>query len=115
MAFLQAVQTDKGAGTAAYVLRALQASEDRISIASSGLTIDTLGQWVHNMGQILAWAHLRSTGRQGSTDTDALIAFGNKTAWQAKLVSVAQTCAAQVRADAASFNSAYDRGELCAK
>ena len=115
MAFLQAVQTDKGAGTAAYVLRALQASEDRISIASSELTIDALGQWVHNMGQILAWAHLRSTGRQGSTDADALIAFGNKTAWQAKLVSVAQTCAAQVRADAASFNSAYDRGELCAK
>ena len=115
MAFLHAVQTDKAAYTAAYVLRALQPSEDRISIASSGLTTEALGPLVHNMGQMLAWAHVRSAGRQGSADADALIAYGNKTAWQAKLLSIAQTCAAQVCADATMFNSAYDRGEFGAQ
>jgi uncharacterized protein (DUF2252 family) len=108
MAFLHAVQTDAGA----YVLRALQASEDRIAIAASGMTADGLHLLVHNMGQMLAWAHLRSAGRQGSADADALIDFGPKRAWRAKLLVAARACAAQARKDAAAFNTAYDAGEL---
>ena len=104
MAFLHAVQADP----ASYVLRALQASEDRISVTSSGLTATALEQLMQSMGQVAAWAHLRGAGRQGSADADALIAFGKKKAWQAKLLKVAQKCAAQVRADAATFNTAYD-------
>lgn len=108
MAFLHVLQTDE----ASYVLRALQASEDRISIASSGMTPQALNVLIYNMGQMLAWAHLRGTGRQGSANADALIAFSSKKSWQTKLLLAATACAVQARADAAIFNSAYDLGEF---
>ncbi len=108
MAFLHVVRTD----AAWYVLRALQASEDRIAVASSGMTPQALNVLVYNMGQLLAWAHLRGAGRQGSANADALIAFGSKKSWQTKLLLVATACAVQARADSGMFNTAYDLGEF---
>jgi hypothetical protein len=64
------------------------------------------------MGQMVAWAHLRTTGRQGSANADDLIAFGKKKKWQDELLLAAQHCASEVRADAAAFNKAYDGGDF---
>lgn len=108
MAFLHALQW----GKRAFVLRALQPSEDRIAIAPGKHSVAELSQVLGNMGQLLAWAQLRSAGRQGSAIADELIDFANAPKWQARLLRNARDCAAQARADAALFNGAYDDGAL---
>ena len=95
-----------------YVIRELQPLEDRISLDRTHQTVDQLNLTVRNMGQMLAWAQLRSSGQQGSAITDDLIAFGQRKKWKAKLLTTARTCATQVRKDSATFNAAYDSGKF---
>jgi uncharacterized protein (DUF2252 family) len=106
MAFLQPVLVDKNACT----LRALQPLEDRIALDRSDRRSIDLERMVSSMGSIVAWAQLRSAGRQGSAIADELIDFGRRKKWQDKLRSAAQDCAEQVRRDAAVYNAAWDDG-----
>jgi uncharacterized protein (DUF2252 family) len=110
MAFLHALPW----GKRSFVLRALQPSEDRIAIADGGLGRADLTQLLRNMGQLLAWAQLRSAGRQGSAIADELIAFAHAPKWQARLLRNAHDCARQVQKDAALFYAAYDDGAFAA-
>jgi uncharacterized protein (DUF2252 family) len=106
MAFLQSVKV----GDAAYVLRGLQPSEDRISFTPPALVLPEVQELLVSMGKIVAWAHLRASGRQGSAITDELIEFGRCKKWQLELLTMSRECAQQVRQDATSFNQAYDQG-----
>ena len=108
VALLQPVRFDGGS----YVLRELQPLGDRVSLDRTHQTLEQLEIVVKNMGQMLAWAQLRSAGRQGSAIADDLITWGLRKKWKAKLLTVAQSCAAQTHADAASFNASYDAGEF---
>jgi uncharacterized protein (DUF2252 family) len=106
MAFLHALRW----GKRSFVLRALQPSEDRIAIGTGNHSAIELSQVLHNMGQLVAWAQLRSAGRQGSAIADELIDFAHAPKWQTRLLDSTRACAEQVRKDAATFNSAYDDG-----
>ena len=106
MAFLTAVTMD-GAG---YILRALQPSEDRISLDRHENDMPALVQTVTALAQIVASAHLRSTGRNGSASADELIDYGNKSKWKTKLLNAAQQCARQVDSDWELYCQAYDAG-----
>ena len=106
MAFLQPVQVD----SAAYVLRGLQPSEDRISFSPLKLALPELQELLVTMGKIVAWAHLRGAGRQGAAMVDELIEFGQCKKWQLELLTMSRACAQQVHQDATSFNEAYDQG-----
>nr|WP_295785261.1 DUF2252 family protein [Rhodoferax sp.] len=97
-------------GEKAYVLRELQPSEDQITISPKEQSMAELKQLLKSMGKIVAWMHLRSSGRQGSAIADALIAWGQKEKWRGKMLVSAFACAAQVRADSEAFNAAYDGG-----
>lgn len=108
MAFSQSVLV----GDNAYVLRGLQPSEDRVTISPEEQSMADLEQLLASMGEIVAWMHLRSTGRQGSAVADDLIAWGQKVKWQKKLIDAALTCAQQVLVDSKAFNNAYDRGRF---
>ena len=108
MAFLQPVLT----GEAAYVLRGLQASEDRIELGATHQSPPEQLALLTTMGQVLAWAHLRGAGRSGAANTEALVAFGQATGWKTALHEAATAMAAQVRADWSDFAAAYDRGVL---
>ncbi len=108
MALLQPVRFNGGS----YVLRELQPLEDRVSLDEAHQTLDELELVASNMGQILAWAQLRSAGRQGSAIADDLIAFGTRKKWKAKLLTAARSCAVQVKKDAALFNASYDAGDF---
>ena len=99
-------------GEDSYVIRELQPHEDRVSLDRAHQTLEELELVVRNMGQILAWAQLRSAGRQGSAIADDLIAFGLRKKWKEKLLTTARSCAVQVKKDAAVFNTAYDAGEF---
>ncbi len=106
MAFLEPVVFAKQP----FVLRALQPSEDRVVMGGAHQTGADLDQLVRTMGQLLAWAQLRSAGRDGSAIADELIDFGQRKKWKDALLGASQDCAAQVRQDAASFNAAWDDG-----
>ena len=93
-----------------YVLRELQPSEDRISLDRADHSLPELAQVITSMGRLLAWAQLRSAGRQGSAPADALIDFGQRKKWPDRLLDVAQALAQQVQRDAAVFDAAFDAG-----
>lgn len=100
-----------GAGKKSYVLRELQPSEDRLAIGERNVSPDEIESLLRQMGQLAAWAQLRSSGRQGSAVADALIAFGaaqNK--WTRALMKAAQLCAGQVTDDWQTYCAAYDKG-----
>ena len=62
------------------------------------------------MGQVVAWAHLRSAGRQGSAIADALVDFGQQTAWRTALIDQANAATAAVVADWQAYAATFDAG-----
>lgn len=96
-------------GPQSWVLRAMQPSEDRIDLSAPGVGITELRNVVEDMGQLLAWAQLRSSGRQGAATADALIDFGARQAdWSPALMHAAKVCADQVRSDWKAWRRAGD-------
>ena len=108
MAFLQPVFFAESP----YVLRALQPAEDRVTLGGSRQDLGGLGQTIGTMGRIVAWAQLRSAGRERSAIADELIEFGQRKKWKEQLLNASQDCAVQVRKDATAYNGAWDDGEF---
>lgn len=108
MAFLHALRM----GGHSYVLRALQPVEDRLPLAGFHKQPDLINGAMRLMGECVAWAHLRSSGREGSANADELIAFGAKKKWQVRLLEQARQMAEQVKIDWTSYCEAYDSGEV---
>jgi uncharacterized protein (DUF2252 family) len=93
-----------------YVLRNLQPAEDRVELKRTGQTIDELRDLLATLGHIVAWAHLRGAGREGSASADELIRFGDRTRWKQELLEASEECAVRIRQEAALFNAAFDDG-----
>ena len=93
-----------------YILRALQQSEDRVSLNRNVHSGQQVQHAIATLGSIVANAHLRSSGRDNSAIADALIAYGHKRKWKIKLIKAAQICAQQVQEDWATYCTAYDAG-----
>lgn len=111
MAFLHPIMGAKN--SAPYVLRGLQPSEDRVSLGAAGISLEQIRGVIDDMGQLMAWAQLRSAGRQGSASADALVDFGaSEKAWCGDLLAAAHACAAQVRADWKDYCVAFDAGAM---
>ena len=110
VAMLQPVRFDGST----YVLRELQPTEDRVSLDRAKQNTEELEMTIRAMGQMLAWAQLRSAGRSGSATADELIHFSQRKKWRQKLLNVSYACAQQVKKDAVLFNRAFDSGELSA-
>jgi uncharacterized protein (DUF2252 family) len=99
-------------GASAYVLRGLQAEEDRVDLRRSGRSSSELDRVIETMARIVAWAQLRSAGREGSAIADELVDFAMRVRWKAKLLAESEACAVQVRHDSAIFDQAYDDGSF---
>ena len=95
-------------GGQAFVLRALQPAQDRIELDRA--RAEQLEELIGAMGRIVAWAQLRSAGRDGSAIADELMDFGPRKRWKTELLGASTDCAAQVRRDAALFDAAWDDG-----
>ncbi|MDD3325660.1 MAG: DUF2252 domain-containing protein [Zoogloea sp.] len=106
MAFLQAVEL----GGKPFILRDLQPSEDRVALDAWNGKLRRLEEVLATMGQVLAWAHLRSAGRQGSAIADAFVDLGQRSDWQAPLIEQADAAAAMVLADWQAYSAAFDAG-----
>lgn len=108
MAFLQPLKWRKQS----YVLRGLQPSEDRVVLDRSSQSMGELEGIMHTMGQLTAWAQLRSSGRGGSATADALQDFAGGRKWSRNLIAAAHACAQACAADCKAFAAAYDDGGL---
>ncbi len=107
MAFLQPIVE----GKLGYLLRGLQPSEDRVDLGAAGIDPASIEGLMQEMGRLLAWAQLRSAGRQGSAIADALIDFGAaRGRWQEPLCEAARVSAKQVVRDWRVFIEADEAG-----
>ena len=89
MAFLQAAEL----GNSCYVLRGLQPLEDRVTLDGRKGGIERLNELMAALGNLVAWSHLRSSGRQGSATADELADFWQKSSRAMKLITLAHVCA----------------------
>jgi uncharacterized protein (DUF2252 family) len=109
MAFLHPIASRKSS----YVLRGLQPSEDRVALDATRTQLAHIEGVLQEMGRMVAWAQLRSSGQQGSAIADALIDFGaSRRKWQQELYEASQQCARQVSKDWQTYVAAYDAGAL---
>jgi uncharacterized protein (DUF2252 family) len=106
IAFLHPVLLDESP----FILRDLQPSEDRVALGHSPHSAADARQLVESMAAIVAWAQLRSAGRQGSAIADELVDFSRRSKWKLKLLAASEECARQTRLDSAFFSRAYDEG-----
>ncbi len=89
-----------------YVLRDLQPSEDRIRLTDWNGHLRRLEEVIASMGRLLAWAQLRSSGREGSATADDLMKFGRNTAWKADAIHAASRLAKEMTEMWHDFRSA---------
>lgn len=106
MAFLQVVRF----GQRPSVLRALQPSEDRVRLKGQRHSGGERETFFAQLGQLTAWAHLRSAGRDGSARADELIDFGRRAKWRERLLEASRDGARQVVRDFADYRRAWDEG-----
>ena len=100
-------------GESSYVLRELQPTQDRVVLDAGSVAAAEVGSVLRQMGQLAAWAQLRSAGRQGSAIADELVAFGAaRKKWGNRLLQAAHLCADQVAGDWRTYCAAYDKGAL---
>ena len=91
------------AGRRSYVLRELQPTQDRLSLTTWDHTLASLEGVMVTMGQVVAWSHLRSGGRQGSATADQWIEFAAAKDWVAALIGFATGYSRQVERDWKEF------------
>jgi len=97
-----------------FVLRGLQSSEDRVDLSRANDPRD-VEQLMEDMGRLVAWAQLRSTGRQGSASADALVAYWARRGRVRETIEIAKACAKRVQRDWRTYCEAYDGGLLRAR
>jgi uncharacterized protein (DUF2252 family) len=108
MAFLHPVTL----GDKSYVLRGLQPTEDRVSLSRAENSFSAIERTVADMGRIVAWGQLRSSGRQGSAIADELIDYARGPSWRGELRDASEDFAHRTVADWEAFASAYDAGVM---
>lgn len=86
-----------------YVLRELQPSADRLSLKDAKAHPHLLGAVIETMGKLVAWAQLRSSGRDGSATLNDLIAFAGSSSWRRPLVDYAQAYSVKAERDYTEF------------
>jgi uncharacterized protein (DUF2252 family) len=89
-------------------LRLLQPGQDRVELERCRGKPKRLARLLVTMAQTLAWAQLRSSGRQGTATADELIAFAQQKPWRKQLLVLARQCATQIETDWRDYSKAYD-------
>ncbi|MEO8295110.1 MAG: DUF2252 family protein [Gemmatimonadota bacterium] len=95
-----------------YVIQELQPTRDRLNLSRWDGKIRRLEKIMDVMGEIVAWAQLRSSGREGSVITDELIDLGKRDGWQNEVVAYSRFYASRVESDYKEYCRAYDAGEF---
>ena len=88
-----------------FVMREYQPTEDKIDLTSADLNLDqqSLEKLMKTLGNVVAWSHLRSSGRQGSANADALVDFAQDNGWHQEILNYAQKYSQTVIANHQEF------------
>jgi uncharacterized protein (DUF2252 family) len=87
-----------------YIIREYQPTEDKIELAAERQLKDKeLKQLMQTLGQIVASAQLRSSGRQGSAIADELIDFARQERWRKEAIEYGHEYSQKVVADWQEF------------
>jgi uncharacterized protein (DUF2252 family) len=99
-----------------WVLRHLQASDDRIAPLAAMAHTEHLAHLLSDLARVTAWAHLRGAGRQGAASIDRVCRWAARKPerWQRAVLRAAASATAQVQRDWRAFGKAYDRGDFAA-
>lgn len=112
VAFLHALGSGQDRADQSFVLRALQPAQDRVDLDRCRNKPRRLARLLETMAQTLAWAQLRSSGRQGAANVDKLIAFAQEEKWRDQLLNLAKQCSTQVETDWENYAEAFDEGAM---
>lgn len=104
-AFLSAVTFD----SQPFLFKGLQPTADRLALSGWNGKLKRLEQVVRSMGEIVAWSHLRSSGRSGSAIADEWMDFGRRQDWQARLLKLARKQAEKNGSDWKKYSREYDK------
>ena len=107
MAFLAPVKL----GRRPFVVRGLQPREDRVVLTGAEQPRQ-LEELMEDLGSLVAWSQLRSSGREGSATADQLIEYWNRRSRVRRLMDLVQQCHRRVRRDWRAYCDAYDGGLL---
>jgi len=97
-------------GSRAYVLRELMPTQDKVDIKSSTPNSTELEPLARDLGFLVAWSELRSSGRDGSATIDELIAFAGKRRWRESVIDYAEHYQKTAWRDWERFREVYDDG-----
>ena len=88
-----------------FVMREYQPTEDKIDLSSDNLNLDqqSLEKLMKTLGNVVAWSHLRSSGRQGSANADALVDFAQDNGWHQEILNYAEKYSQTVIANHQEF------------
>jgi uncharacterized protein (DUF2252 family) len=88
-----------------FVMREYQPNEDKIDLTSANPNLDqqSLEKLMKTLGSVVAWSHLRGSGRQGAANADALVDFAQDNWWHQEILNYAQNYSQTVRADHQQF------------
>ncbi len=103
--FLEAVELDGKP----FLLKGLQPTQDRVDLQGAAAHPKQLNHLMCQFGGLAASAQLRASGRQGSANADALVAFGSETKKLSALVDLAVDMAKQVENDWKVFAKEYEK------
>lgn len=93
-----------------WILRELQPTADRLRLESWGGDLVRLEGVLATMGQAVAWAQLRSSGRFGAPPADDLQALARDPSWTREVIAWAVDYASVVREDHARFAAWWAEG-----
>jgi uncharacterized protein (DUF2252 family) len=86
-----------------YLLRELQPTQDKIDLNADRISLNQLEKLIETIGQIVAFAHLHSSGKMGAAIDRDLIEFGRNLDWHQEILNYATNYARQVRIDYQDF------------
>ena len=104
-AFLEAVELEGKP----FLLKGLQPDQDRVDLEGAAAHPKQLNHLMCQFGGLAASAQLRASGRQGSANADALIAFSGDAKKLDALVDLAAQMADQVEKDWKTFAKEYQK------
>jgi len=93
-----------------FQLQELQPTRDQVRLQDSNGRLDRLEPVLSTMGQVVAWGHLRGSGRQGSASADALMGFARQERWRDALLDYARALALRIERDWRLYCQAFDDG-----
>jgi uncharacterized protein (DUF2252 family) len=108
IAFLHAVEINHKS----YVLRELQSTQsptDRLKLEKWDGKLTEVGDLMESLGQTVAWAQLRSSGKNGAVIADELIDFARLDKWSSELINYAEAYSQQVEMDWVEFSKGVDQ------